>query len=52
MNHNVSIRNFAIGDEEAWLRLLREAYANLDSRSLDDIRRLVDSRVFPRIGFS
>lgn len=46
MSHRVSIRTFAVGDEDNWLRLVREAYGSLDSRSLDDIRQLVNSEDF------
>ena len=50
MNDGVSIRTFVDGDEEGWLRVLKEAYGNLDDRSLDDIGRLVKSEGFDRSG--
>jgi len=46
MEHGINIRNFALGDENAWFRLLKEAYGNLESRSIDEIRNLVMSKSF------
>jgi len=48
---NMNVRTFSEGDEVDWFRLLREAYGDLDSRSIDDVRRLVKSENFIQAAF-
>ncbi len=42
----IDYRTYVKGDEDLWFRLLREAYGNLESRSLEEIRQLVRSKNF------
>jgi len=50
LSNCATIRAFEDGDEEDWVGVLRDAYGELEFRSLSDIRQLIGSKGFLRDG--